>query len=125
MRLLSDSLISAPVDISANWESAPIAIDQMWHYCFVGTVASGTAPTGTFKLQMSADPVNSTALGTNDNSVKAQNWVDVPNKSVAITDNGNIVIEVQNAGYSWVKVVYTKTSGTGNLTYARINAKGF
>lgn len=62
------------------------------------------SPTGTFKLQGSTDR----GYGT------PSNWTDLSNMSSAVTAAGDIMWTVE--GVKWVRMVYTKTSGTGTIT---------
>ncbi len=66
------------------------------------------SPVGTFKLQIS-----------NDNST----FSDYTGSSNAITVAGDFMWNLVDAGYSYVRLVYTKTSGTGSVT-AKAVAKG-
>ena len=55
------------------------------------------------------------------------NWVDVPGLSqVAIVSGSNSVIfNVNDAGYSWFRIHYTNTAGTGSfLVYATGKTSG-
>lgn len=74
------------------------------------------SPTGTFKVQISVQQ-GSDEVGTGVN-----NWTDVANSSQAVTASGNIFWDLRT-GAKWVRVVYTFTSGTGNLT-VQMFAKG-
>lgn len=81
---------------------------------------TGTSPVGTLALQVS----NSYTLDAGGTVATAGNWTSVPVElsgtevtSIPITGNtGTGFIDVdQHAGYA-VRLVYTKTSGTGTLT---------
>ena len=90
----------ATVSAASNRESAPIDLGDSIGYS-VHTVISGADIAGTLKLQSS-----------NDNT----NWVDVANSSVSITSAADNMHDISNAQYRYVKVVWTATSGTGNMT---------
>ncbi len=66
------------------------------------------APVGTFKLQISND-------GTT--------FSDYTGSSAAISAAGDFIWNLVDAGYLSVRLVYTKTSGTGSVT-AKAVAKG-
>lgn len=68
---------------------------------------TGTTPIGTFDLQASNDDTNYTSL------------LSAP---IAVTGNtGSIMIDVAKRGYGYIKVIYTRTSGTGTIT-VQVNA---
>lgn len=90
------------------------AVDYSIQLVFTGS------PVGTFKLQASIDPYS----GSNPTGDTITNWTDVTDSDQAITAAGNHMWNVENAGYTWVRVIWTVTSGTGDLTVARIMTKG-
>ena len=71
---------------------------------------SGTSPVGTLQLQ---------------GSVSGSAWFNV-GSSVAVSGNtGCVQVADVSSAYNYFRVVYTKTSGTGTLTAAQAQAKGF
>lgn len=62
---------------------------------------TGADVVGTLKLQGSVDNVT---------------YVDISNSSQAVTASANHLWDVTRAGYTWVKVDWDYTSGTGNIT---------
>lgn len=93
--------------------SQPIPIDNEEGFAAVLKVASGTAPTGTFKVQTSNHSPPVPPTGTPD--ATAMDWADT-SASAAITTNGNALLQHAPAYGRWVRVTWTKTSGTGTLT---------
>lgn len=67
---------------------------------------SGSSPTGSFKLQASDD------ITYDASSVST--WTDISGSSQAITTDGNHQWKLL-ARYKWIRVVYTRTSGTGTV----------
>lgn len=65
---------------------------------------SGT-PNGTLKLQSSADITHVPG--------EIVNWDDIPDSSQAISASGTHTWNI-NARYKWIRVVYTRSSGTGS-----------
>lgn len=59
---------------------------------------------GTGKLQACDDPTI------------ASNWVDIPSATVSVTGAGSFLIPKIDMAYRWVRLVYTNTSGSGNVT---------
>ena len=70
-------------------------------------VFSGSAPTGTFKLQ-SSDDLTFTAADVS-------NWTDVAGSSQAIVEGGVHQWKILNR-YKWLRVVWTAVSGAGACT---------
>lgn len=85
-------------------------------------VFTGT-PTGTFKLQASADAYPNPV----PNVTWPVHWSDVADSSFAVSAAGNVMWTVEFPGYNWVRVVYTdgsSGSSTAIITSATFNAKG-
>jgi hypothetical protein len=115
-----DLLNKTPIT-AANYTSQGYYIGRVVNYA-VQVVFTGS-PTGTLKLQVSCDVGNPNAsLPYSDDSVI--NWVDLPGTSTSITAAGTSFFNLVDAGYSWVRVVYTHTSGTAQITVAQIHMKG-
>jgi hypothetical protein len=84
----------------------------------ISAVFSGS-PVGSLKLQISNDivpvhPGTNIPVGT-DPAGNVVNWSDYTGSSENVTTNGNFTWNLGEAGYRWVRVVYTKVSGTGTL----------
>lgn len=122
MRIANDPMQSAPSDMSASFTLNPVYLGHIVNYAlqlfFTGS------PVGTFKLQASNDPGRTYLPGQLPQSDTVVNWTDIAGSSQAISAAGDIMWDVQNAGYTWVRIVYTKTSGSGSVTIARFNVKG-
>lgn len=95
--------------MAASFESEPLDILYFRGYSISLTFTG--SPVGTVKIQLSND--------TED----PENWVDLTDSSVSITEAGNIVYEVTESFSSFVKVVYTRSSGSGFMS-GNITAKG-
>jgi len=106
MENLYNIKIATNASMSADVESEVIDLSKTNGYCIYANF-TGT-PVGSIKLQVSIDAIN---------------YVDLINSSTAIAAAGDIMWEVTNAFYDKVKVVYTRTSGTGVLN-VQINGKG-
>lgn len=73
------------------------------------------APTGTFSVQISMDYEPGKA--PNSKPVNAGNWISLP-LSPAIIASGspdNAYIDLNQMSAPWIRLVYTKTSGSGTL----------
>jgi hypothetical protein len=97
-------------DMSADFVSDPILIDQIFGYSFQA-IFSGS-PDGSFKLQASNDDVS--------RPQNVSNWTDIAGTALVITVDGDAMWNVTNAFYKWVRISWTVLSGTGScsVTYA-------
>lgn len=118
MRYLSTSVISG-VDLGATRNSAAIPTDQLSHCSVVATVTGATSPVGTVKIQASNDPCPPGF----EPQFTPTNWVDVASASVAVSDNGTVQIGVTTIAHRFVRVQYTRTSGSGGTITANIFAR--
>ncbi len=116
MSHLNELLVNA-ASMGADVTSASVNVQ----YAALGAIQcvfTGT-PVGTMKLQASCDVVQPTP-----NSVPAAtNWTDVADTSVDVSAAGTILYNLIYIGYDQVRVVYTRTSGSGTLN-VRAVAKG-
>lgn len=85
--------------LSASYTSNPQQTINMFGYS-IQAVFTGS-PNGAFKLQASLDGAN---------------WDDIADSSESVTEAGNIVWNVSSVQYPQVRVVYTRSSGTGSLS---------
>lgn len=78
------------------------------------------SPTGTFQVQVSADY----AQDDNGNVQVAGNWVDMDLSPVPVASGsaGSVYIDIRSTSAPWIRLHYTRTSGTGTLN-AFITAK--
>jgi len=114
MKYNNSSLIPRGINTSlaASMNSGPIRLREAVGYAIY--IKYTGAPTGTFKLQASVD--------SNDSPV---NWEDLPFTSAATGIPGTVLFNIANVFYSWVRIVYTRTGGTGTITDAYFSVKGF
>lgn len=109
MRIFNEPVtVSNSGDMSqATLTSNSIALDHMG-LAAIQAVYTGS-PVGSLKLQA---------------NVGGSTWTDVASSTVSVTAAGDNMWNLADIGYSAVRVVYTKTSGTGTLS-VRANCKGF
>lgn len=79
---------------------------------------------GEFKLQASNDDVDP-RLPQSIIDTKITHWTDILDSEQTVNSSGDHMWTVSNAGYTWVRVVWTRNSGTGVLNSARAYVKGF
>ena len=102
MRAAVHTLYDA-ADLSASVNSSAVDCGVI-RDCSIQAIITGSSPTGTFKLQVSND------------TGQVANWMDLAGSSQAITTTGNIGWSISPMLYDWVRIVYTRTSGTGNVS---------
>jgi len=85
---------------------------------------SGSTPVGTLTLEVSNDIVpvassSSSPVGS-DPAANVVNWSTYTGSSTSVNGNGNFLWNVTDVGYRWVRVKYTRVSGSGtiNVTYS-------
>lgn len=102
--IFSTSVITAG-SMAGNLTSTAQNLDFVNSYC-IQTRWTGTTPVGTLSFQLSNDGTNYTEF-----------------RSLAVSGNtGSDALNVEIPAYSWVQVVYTRTSGTGTMNMV-INGK--
>lgn len=87
--------------MAASFNSEPISVLEFNGYS-IQCVWTGS-PTGTLKLQISNDTEEPT------------NWDDLDDSSVSITTAGSETYIVAEVEYGFVRIVYTRSSGTGSF----------
>lgn len=123
MRIKNDSLTFDTTDLAqATCTSVAVNLSHISQFA-VQLVTSGTHA-GTFKVQVSCDAGSPNAGTEAQQATGVSNWSDLPNATAAVTNGAAYLIHCVDAGYNWARIVYTKTSGTGSITSARINTKG-
>lgn len=114
-------IIPASTVMNTTINSAPVPLYQTWAYA-IQVVFTGT-PTGTFSLQGSCDPIPQARI----EEITPTNWSTIINSSIAVSVAGNLMWNVADIAYNYVRVVYTDTSGgtsTAIITAANFNGKG-
>jgi hypothetical protein len=99
MRYVADKIIAAG-DLSGNLTSDPIDVRLQYGFS-VFAIWSGTAPSGTLKIQASPDGIN--------------NWADVGVSTSVSGATGSWFTNQQWQFYPYVRFVYTRVSGTGSM----------
>ena len=116
------NIIPAATRMNTTINSTPMNLVSIYGFS-IQVVWTGT-PTGSFKLQASSDVADSQLANA---QMLPTNWSDVTNSSYAVTAAGNYMWNVSDAMYTWVRVVYTDTSGgvsTAQIASCTLAAKG-
>jgi hypothetical protein len=121
MRIAHCDLLQGTPITAANFTSDGFYLGHILnlaaHVVFTGS------PVGALKVQVSCDIGNpNSPFPHSDDTVV--NWVDLAGASASISGAGSVLINLADAGYSWIRVVYTHTSGSGSITVAQLNLKG-
>lgn len=122
MRIGNEDFIAegTQTSMATSFNSTPVWLGHICNYS-IQLVFTG-APVGTFKLQASDDYGNP-SLAPTQQYQGVVNWTDITGSPQPIAAAGNHMWTVANAGYRWVRFVWTGT-GAATLTSARFNVKG-
>lgn len=111
--------------MNTTLNSNPIQLLLTYSYA-IQIVFTGT-PTGTFKLQASCDAAaNAVSTGLYTGINAPVNWTDIPNTSTMISSAGNVLFNIQDVGYNWVRINYADGSSgmaTSIITVSTFNGK--
>lgn len=114
---LINSMGSVSISMAATFNMPAVYVYNQV-ICSIQLVFTGT-PAGNFKIQIS-----------NDHKVTTDflpvNWTDYTGSSQTVSAAGDIMYDITDIGFAWVRIVYTATgAGTApKLTVARIVIKG-
>lgn len=116
--------LSASGDLSASFNSYPMRVDMFTLAAIQATISGSGSLNGTLKLQAS----NDAGVDLANNPVPSQvtglsNWSDIAGTTQTVTVDGSSMWNVADIGFRWLRVVYTKTAGTGTILIVG-NAKG-
>lgn len=115
------NIIASGTIMNTTINSSPVPLYQSWGYA-IQVVFTGT-PTGTFSLQGSCDPIPQARI----EEIAPTNWSTIINSSIAVSAAGNLMWNVADIGYTYVRVVYVDTSGgtsTAIIAACNFNGKG-
>jgi len=122
MRVANQDLIpGGPESMSADIELPAVWLGHIANFSIQLFFSGGV--NGTWKLQASND-VGIVNQGSNYVPSSVVNWTDIADSSQAITSAGDIMWQFENAGFNWVRAVYSNNAGAGQLDVARAYVKG-
>lgn len=122
MRFTEKKIITAGDMSQATVASFGMHVDQGVNWT-IQAIWTGV-PVGNFTIQVSNDIVAVNPVSTGDPAINVVNWTTYTGSSTAAGGApGDFAWIAQNAGYQWVRLLYTRTSGTGTVN-ATFNGKG-
>lgn len=108
---------SMGVDVVSNGVDA----SQYGLVSFQAVWAGGGSPDGVFTIEVSNDNVQSCTTG--NESCNVTNWTTYGSSSIAINSDGDLGYSIYDFAYRWVRVKYTRNSGTGTLNIEAVLKK--
>lgn len=110
--LIEQAIVMNAVSLAASTTSVITNI-KMISICSYSLSWTGT-PTGEFTVEVCNDYVPA------DSKIPAQtgNWVTIPlsEQVLANGDSGSAYIDIDTIGCTWIRLRYTRSSGTGSVT---------
>jgi len=119
MRNISCLALDA-VPTSSSATSSAIPVTQMTEGSVIITTAGDGALSGSVKIQAS----NDISTGFPVQNFVPTNWVDVTNATVNVSGNGTVLLAPFAISYQYVRVVFTRSAGTGGTLTAAFSAGG-
>lgn len=112
--------------MGASFNSDPQELFYFYSYSVQIAWSAGTSPVGAFSIQASLDyNPGGNLVGGDGTPLNAGTWTTVTGSSQAISGTpGNILYDVVQCSYRWMRVAYTRTSGSATLSEALIQLKG-
>lgn len=104
------------INAATAGDQASAAIPTQNIFSMSAQVVASGAPVGVAKVQVSNDEAVSIP-----NQFAPTNWSDLSGVTVSVSAAGVFLIPKFDVCYNYVRLVYTKTSGTGAIT---VNVKG-
>lgn len=99
MRNTFNSILDVAADMGSSYNGNPQQMDQITVGCLIASYSG--SPNGSLKLQVSDDGVI---------------WADLASTATAITTAGTTSWNLWPIGYEYLRIVYTKSSGSGLLS---------
>jgi hypothetical protein len=117
MRIANDLLTLTDTDLSADLTASGIDCSTCWHAGFQIKIASASSLNGTFNIQATLDEVKE--------EFQVTNWITIDTQAVSSLSAAAIYLKTyENIPYTFMRVTWIASSGTGTLTEIRATAKG-
>lgn len=112
--LRNNKLLMNAVSLGASVNSSAYRIENFTHVALQAVITGASSLNGAFKLQGSCD---------NPDASAPTNWSDITSSSATVTADGDVLWNIVDPSYNWIRVVYTRTGGSATVS-VRVNAKG-
>lgn len=116
MRISNEVLWNA-ITLDGNKTSDPVWLAHIGLWS-AQAVFTGT-PSGNLKIQVSCDD------GQNTLGAGVVNWTDLTDSITTVSAAGTVTYNVREAGYKWIRAVWTDTGSSGATVKLTVNLKGF
>jgi hypothetical protein len=117
---VNHEIILPSSDASMNQNSLAGLLAHVWG-CSIQAIITGTAA-GSIKLQGSSDSAPDANFSIANYPVV--NWTDISGSTQSVSGTGTVYWDISRTAASWIRVVYTASSGTGTIS-VQIFTKGF
>ena len=115
MSAVNDTLLTnSSESLGTNWTSEALYTNSVY-LLSIQLVFTGS-PVGIFSLQSSNDEYGKVG--------GPSNWVEIPGSAISISAAGDHTWNFSSISFNFLRVVYTRTSGTGSLISAQYHGKG-
>lgn len=110
MSSMRNLVLQASTALGASFNGTGISVDKNCGFAIAAVVDTSSSLSGSLKLQGSIDPVKYVA------DVASTSWGDVTGITQSITADGCYLYLIDRHQLRWVRLVWTRTGGTGNVT---------
>lgn len=119
--------IATAQPLNVNYNSPYTPLKNIFMYS-MAAIITGT-PNGIIKLQASNDPETNDTQINSTGQPPAQgpvNWVDIADSTFTVSASGEVMWNVSDVAYNYVRVVYTDSSGGSSTATMKliVNPKG-
>lgn len=116
MHIANNSILRNTSSVAIPWTSDAIYVGSIIAFSIQLNYVTTNA---TIKLQCSLDEGKPLPQSWTNEDIS--NWTDVTDSIVSVTEDGDILYDVSDVSYKWLRVV---VEGTGFVTNARFHVKG-
>lgn len=103
--MLRNFNVDIAVGIGTTYSGAAIPVDKAFDgFAVQAVISAASSPVGSLKVQASIDAAGSPT-----------NWSDIPDTATAVSAAGSWIWNFSQTHFRWVRVVYTRTSGSATL----------
>lgn len=100
--------IDSATSLGASANGTAVSVDKTKYFAIACVISSASSLNGTLKMQASL--YSGIAA-----DIPSGSWIDAT-PATTVTVDGGTLFEAAMAQYKWVRIVYTRTGGSGALT---------